>query len=667
MANYQQVIPKEKKQAELVIGQLVNSGKQMQAPHSVRWGVAHWYMRGARNFTNLNYRDGSIQVAYADEKGKLSFQYEDILSKFQTQLGRLIGMDLAPIVKQRGISLEGMRKRGVAQAALNAAFPSDKIAKLSDNLFGPLITYGMLGLVNWVQDENSMGIEVVMPWELLPIPAYPATGTDVRGIMRVRPVPKEWIKNLVITPGKRSKVYDGIQGVNVPTGNIPTKYRDGYNADYSTIAGSAFSVRMGSAQMMQSTLKSKDKTHEDVSMLVEVWTWTPDDYLADYQVYAGWGVDYKQLHTVDYSGQKVHRPIRTIRDIQVSSFYGRSYVDMLIPLNTEMEYALGKMFEYVQDWDLYGYLLESTTAGVDLSMLNADDRIKRVRYEPDYTSPNPVTPVQVKQNSPGPWLAKALAFGAERSNAVANQPQELLSGGAPGRVDSSAGLGSLYEMSRIPLGPTAKSIALGISGCYKAGLGMIGKLWGSDKIVDMTMLDDNLAGVKLDPQTGQFRLAENAIPHPDEVEITIASEVPVSRQQQVMELREELASQMLTPMEYRIEIRKRGLDLPVGSEVEWQNYRRGMLENITLFGDGKEPGEGVYSDYDFHQVHIMVHSAFMARPEFYSASTEVREKFVTHHEQHLAGLGQYPESLELPEDAAEVALNEFEQGAGPPV
>ncbi len=666
MANYQQQIPKDKTQAETVIGQWVCAGKQMQAPHHVGWGVAHWYMRGARNFTQLNYQDGSIQVAWADEKGKLSFKYEDILTKYQTQLGRLIGMDLAPIVKQRGISLEGMRKRGVAQAALNTAFPSDKIAKMTDNLFAPLLTYGMVGLVNWVQDEDSMGIEVVMPWELLPIPAHPATATDVRGILRVRPVPKDWIKNLVITPGKKSKVYDEIEGVSVPTGNVPTKYKNGYAADYSTAAGNAFSVQMGSSGMMQSTVTAKDKTHEDVSMLVEVWTWTPDDYLADYQVYAGWGNNYKQLHTVDFTDQKVHRPIRTIRDMQVCSFYGRSYVDALIPLNTEMEYALGKMFEYVGDWDLYGYLLESTTAGVDLSMMDADDRIKRVRYEPDYTSPNPVTPVQVKQNSPGPWLAKALSFGADRADAIANQPNELLAGGAPGRVDSSAGLGSLYEMSRIPLGPTAKSIALGVSGCYKAALGMIGKLWQPDKIVDMTMLDDHLAGVKIDPQTGQFRLSENALPHPDEVEITIASEVPVSRQQQVLELREELASQMLTPMEYRIEVRKRGLDLPVGSEVEWQNYRRAMLENIVLFGDGKEPGEGVFSEYDIHAVHIMVLSAFMARPEFYAASTEVRDKFVNHLQQHNAGLGIYPDAQDYPEDAAEGALNEFEQGGGPP-
>ncbi len=665
MANYQQSIPDNKKQAEQVIGQWISEGKQMQSYFGVRWGIAHWYMRGARNFTNLNYRTGEIQIAYTDEKGKLSFQYEDILAKFQTQLGRLVGMDLSPAVKQVGFSLEGMRKRGIALAALNAAFPSAKINKLADNLYAPLLTYGMLGLVNWVEDEDSMGIEVVMPWELLPIPAHPATGTDVRGIIRIRPVPKDWIKGLVVTPGKKSKIYDSIMGVNIPTGNIPTKYKDSYNAAYSTVTGNAFSVRMGSTQMMQSTMESKDKTHEDVSMLAEVWTWTPDDYLADYQVYAGWGNDYKQLHKVDFSGQKVHRPIHTVRDIQVASFYGRSYVDMLIPLNVEMEHSMGKMFEYVADWDLYGYLLEPTTAGIDLSMMDADDRIKRVKYEQDYTSPNPVAPIQVKQNNPGAWLGNSLRFAAERADAVANQPIELTRGDAPGRVDSAAGLGNLLEMSRIPLGPTAKNIALGMSGSYKAALGMIQKLWKDKKVVDMTMLDDHLAGVKLDPQTGQFQLAENAIPHPDEVEITIASEVPVSRQQQKLELREELAQQNLTPMEYRIEVRKRGLDIPVGSEVEWQNYRRAMLENIVLFGDGQKPGEGVYSEYDLHDVHIMVLTAFMARPEFYSASEEVRDKFVTHLDQHRAGLGQYPESLELPEDAAEGALNDFEQGGGP--
>jgi len=657
---YQQTIPKDKRQSEEVIANLIAAGRQMQAPRAIKWWLAHWYLRGARNFTDLNYQTGSLQVAYTDESGVLNFQLDRILSKYQTQLGRLLALDLAPATKQKGISLQGMRKRGIAQAALNVAFPSDKVGKLLQDLLPTVLIYGMAGLMVWIEDEDSMGIEVVMPWELLPIPPHVASAGDVRGIIRFRTVPLTWVQDLMITPSRQAAVYKEIPTVEVATGQIPSRAHNRFQGSISPGGSNAFSVSFNNYPSGGKGVgKKTDKTHEKVTNFVEVWTWTPDDYLAEYIVFAGNEERYRQLYRTDYSQRKIHRPIRIVGDIQTGAFYPPSYVDTLIPINAELEYTIGRMFQNAQDWDLFGFLLEPSTAGIPAEAERGADGIKRLRYEVDWTSPQPISPQQVKPVSPGIFAAKILETGLKIMDDIANQPTELMAGDAPGRVDSSSGLGLLYELSRVPLSSVAKSIALGVSGCYKSMLGLIRGIWKEDKIIDMTMLDDTLAGIKFNANDGTITLAENALPHPDEIEITIKSDEPKSPEQQKMELNEALKAGIITPIEYRIEARKRGLDLPVGSDLEWQNYRRAMLENIVMFGDGTVPGQVIWSERDLHEVHLMVLDAFMARPEFYAASAAVRDKFAEHRAQHMTGLGQYPEQLPPPEESAQQTLDQM--------
>lgn len=157
-------------------------------------------------------------------------------------------------------------------------------------------------------------------------------------------------------------------------------------------------------------------------------------------------------------------------------------------------------------------------------------------------------------------------------------------------------------------------------------------------------------------ETGEVTLAKNAIPSPDEVNINVASEIPISKEQQKMELKEALEKQIITLDEYSFKVREMGLTSPVGNEIAWQNYRRAKLENLALFGDGETPGKVIVSERDMHLVHQNVLRTFMARPEFFAASPAVREKFTEHDEEHNVGLGIMPEEMPLMEDAAEMEM-----------
>jgi hypothetical protein len=646
--------PENKTQVEEIIYNLVQTGRGKRNPQSIRWYISNFYMQGLREFSNIDYTNGTVQIAYLNEAGILKFRFEDIVAKYQAQLGRLMAMNLSPAIGRKGISLDGMRKSSVAQVVLDEAFPPDKVKQLSLRLAPALLMYGTVGLGLWVEGEDSIGIDVIHPWELFPIPTDIAGPTDVRGIMRIRFVPTEWVKNLRITPGANSKEFKKVDEMKLPRGVMPVEIdANGDGLISMSNAGGGFYIKAmdPSAQDMSSGKKvDRDKTNAGITQLVEVWTETSDGYLAEYLVLAGM-TKLVQLYRKDHTAGRYPMPTRVVRDITVGSFWGRSFVDLQMPLNRELELALSSVFQSVADFDLYGLLLWPNTLGTPPLAQRGQDGLKVLRYEPDYTTPDlKIQPVQPAKMT-GPQL-DAVKVAVQLMDKIANQPSQMMAGDAPGRTDSGAGFSFLWETSGIPLSPTSKNIADGVSGIYRAMLRLLKDFWPDQKVVAISQLDDSLAGIILDPQDGTLSLSKNAIPHPDEVNVSIASEVPISKEQQKMELKEALEKQRITLEEYSFEVRKKGLDLPVGLEVEWQNYRRAMLENIILFGDGETPGTITVSERDFHRIHLRVLDAFMARPEFYASSQKVRDMFVKHYEEHKYGQATLPEGMPAPEEAA---------------
>ena len=655
-------IPKNVKQAETVLTNILRQGKASRSPQAIRWWVCKWYMRGVRDFRNLNYSNGTLQVSFVNERGVLSFKLEDIVSKYQAQKGRLMQLDLSPIVTKEGLSLDGMRKASVGQVVLNSIFPKPRIDDIQEEAATNLLNYGTIALIPWSVNEDSIGIEVVPPWELIPIPVEISSTKKIRGLMRRKVLPVEWVKGLPVTKDIRSDVYKEMQTMEVPAGHVPDEAHGPFQgsvmlgASDSTAATTMESLAGGSRRMGG----KEDKTRIKVTEVAEIWTMTEDNYWDEYLLMAGG----KLMYRTSYAGEKRQFPPQLVADIDVGDFWGRSFVDILIPLNEEMEAALARQFQNVKDWDLFGLVCLPTTAGINTRVIRGKDGIKKIMYEPDPIAPDH-KPFNLQMSSTGLLPAKIMELGNQVQNQIANQPTELLGGGAPGRVDSASGLGFLYETSNIPLTPSAKALSQAFAACYRVVLDMTRLSWGNDKVIGITHLDDSIAGVKIDQSSGQITLSDNSIPHPDDVVVNVASAVPRSKEQRKLELKDALAQGLITPTEYNIIARKEGLDLPLGSEVEWQNYRRATLENIILFGDGQEPGQIMFSENDMHPIHLMKLDEFMARPEYFLSSPQVRTKFAQHREEHLAGMGQMPDGSPYAEEAAEEALGMMDmQGMG---
>ena len=644
----------------------ITFGELARNPLAAGWFISHYYMRGIRNFTAINYAKGLVEVSYVDESGTLRFRYEEATQRFMAQTGRLMALDISPAVKAKGVSLDGLRKSSVAQASLNVAFSDQKVLELKQSLLPPLLMYGTVGLVVWYESEDSMGIEVVPPWELLPVPSDVPLPNQVRGKMRVRFVPKRWLEGLTILDKKDQAALKKADYVQVPTGQIPNPV---YTRFQGTLAssgyGSTFVMDYKRGGGLDSPQNARmEQTQEELVKMAEIWLDSPDGYLQDYHIFAG----KEEIYHQNFAQNKIYSPCQIVRHTDCGGFFGRSYVDQIIPVNTEMEYAIAKTFENINTLSNEGILCLATTLGVPANAIEEKDGRKILRWEPDYTSQYDVKPFAINPVTSGTFPIQGLKVGMELMDRVASQPTEMMNGQAPGRIDSAAALGQLNETAGIPLSPVARNIAGAVGNCYRSMLGIIRGTWKDDKIVDVNRLDDSLAGLIFDSATGTMKLAKNAIPHPDEVTVTVASEVPISAELQKMELTEALKNGTITPTEYRIEVRKRGLTLPVGNEQEWQNYRRAMLENLLLFGDGQTAnGQNVIvSERDMHLIHLMVLDAFMARPEFYLASAEVRDLFVKHYDMHKVGLGQLPAGMPPIDQAAEqnqMMMEQQQQGA----
>lgn len=615
-------------------------------------------MRGIRNFDNLNYQDGTLQVSYMNERGVLNFKYEDIVSKYQAQVGRLMQLNLSPVVTKEGISLDGMRKASIGQVVLDSVYPKPKLERIQAETASTLLMYGTLALIPWKVDEDSIGIEVVPPWEILPIPVEVDNNQKCRGLLRRKVIPLDWIKGLAITPSK-ADAYKDMRTWDVPTGFIPTEARNRFFGSVmvgtSDMTASTTMESMAGGTQKPGIGTKKDKTKVKVTEASEIWTMTEDNYWDEYILHVGGKIIYR----TNYKGEKRQFPPQVITDVDIGSFWGRSFVDLLIPLNCEMEAALARQFQNVKDWDLFGPIYEPTTAGINTRALRGEDGLTRIKYDPDPIAPEH-KPYNLRMNSTGLLPAKIVEAGMAAQRAIASQPNELMQGGAPGRVDSASGLGFLFETSNVPLTPTAKAISQAFSSCYRVTLDITRKLWGQEKVLDITHLDDSIAGIMVDQQSGQIKLTDNSIPHPDEVVVNVASAIPRSKEQRKLELKDALTTGIITPSEYRITARKEGLDLPVGGEVEWQNYRRATLENIVAFGDGETPREITVSPTDMHPVHLMKLDEFMAKPEFYLSSPQVRVKFGKHRAEHLAAMGQVPDEMPYAEEAAEGAVGQIE-------
>jgi len=669
------VLPTDKKLLADTMFSMYEKGRSQRNPLSVEWTVNYWFLQGVRRFSIMSFKTGQVRMAFETSEGQLVLRYEDVLDKFQKELGRMMKTNINPRCRSKGTALEGSRKAAMGQVVLDDLVSGTQPETTKLSLFEGLLTYGTMGLATWVSSDVGVHADVrhetVPPWQFCPIPAQATRAEEVNGLMRNRKVPLEWLMDVRPTfdyGGKDLKAALKIQDLEVEW-VAPGDKRDdddaadGYGSHTSTaIAGAEAGLGDTKPQRAHGQQNDADIPYVE---LKECWTYDDNKRVARYIACVGRRV----VQDVSYEDREIHdRPIMPIaicRYHHTGGFWGRSYVGPLVPINMETERMLQNLFKNVSELDNFGFLAIPATFGVKREQLKATTRPRVIFYEPDYAAPKE----QIRQFQPtntGDFPGKVVALGNQIMDRI-SKSTPMDQGQVPGRLDSASGLGLLYETSSIGSIPVGVSIEQAYTQNYQVLLQKARDLLDGRGLMHLSVIDDQITGVVVNPENGEIEIGDrNPIPHPMEVEITIMDRDARTTEVRKQEVLGMLQAGYLHPYDVAWINHKEQLGLPEGLDQQKvvDATKSCMFRNIVAWGDGQVPQRARMSSHDFHEVHIRVLEAFMNRDIYQLGSKEVRDVFEQRKAFHEAALGGFPEAMPNPEDMG--ATPWATQQGGPP-
>lgn len=620
----------------------------------VGWRYDLWYLKGLRNFRAI-WATGEVEASHQTDRGILRMRYEDVLSKRQREIGRLMQSDLRPACRSKGVGIDSLRKASIGQVVLDYLEGNLDGERIKMRFIEDVVDFGTAALGIWVQPSVHLGkqpvIENIPPWELLPIPVEPSRQYDVKGICRDRWVSWPWLQTMDNL--KFPKAAEEVQKLEIrkvhPGQKLPN------DADPQPHHGGTTASTQSEREAVQKANSMEKDISTDWVYLREYWLEGEQGRVGRYIVKVGkWIALDEDLTSKKYEGADPPiMPIATAR-YYPTGFWGRSFVSPLIPINRKLEQMLANTFQNVIDLDLYGIKIIPTSAGIPRRALQNHGRMRYLFADPDYAMPQSKIYALEPKNM-GDFPVKTIAFGNDLIDRISRE-SDMYSGQAPGRVDSSRALGLLYETSSIPLIPCVSEISSAYSQVYKAMLQEARKLLGAGEgqavSIKLMTLDDAIAGVVIDPGTGEMKIDEesNGIPLPHEITVDVRERLPRFKAREEAQLQEAMQEGRLDPVDFMVEVLRKGIDVPLGNRGLAENIRSAWLENIVLFGDGKTPGEIPGNSYfDNHQVHKRILEDFVARPEIKMASEAVQKKLIAHLTFHTEQLGAWPEQVPRPE------------------
>lgn len=672
------ILPKDPDTLAKAIEYMAMRGDSIRRTRLPEWIINRAYLDGVRDFGQIDYRSGRVEFTYLNQNGKLRFKNEEVLRYYQVEMGRFLGIDIRPSVKMRGWGLDRMRSAAIGQTILDYEVDDAVLAKVRFPFNEDLLTLGGVGLGAWVEDAGLLSgksiLEVISPWELLPIPYNARSPLGAVGIMRVRLVSYKWLlQNELIKAKLRSlqaKDKDALQVKEMDYGEFEAANQQDVGVQ-SVIDLFASGFQSMTEQAYPGDADGARKTREgrQVAKVTELWLRTTEGLVTRYIMKVGKSIVVDEDY--DKTSRNVWMPIHYAR-YYPAGFYGRSYIGPMIPFNDRSEKCLEAIFQNMIDMDAHGILALPTTLGITDRSFRVNSRPKKLYYSPDPLEPS-TSPSQLQPYTTGTFPKQVMESANGYLNRLAGQ-SEMFTGGAPGRTDSMAGFGFLLETNNVGIEAPGNAIADVFTGAYSAILAASKQRLTTSDNIRILNLETIPAGVVVD-NAGVLRLDKNPIPDPRDVKINIKSRTPPSPTQQVQQLTEMLQNQIIDQRGFRLAVYRKGLDVEVGNEDEFQAWRKIRLMIRTLFNDGETPnvrfGEGLIAvdpNADSPDIALAEIGTFMKSPEYALASAAVKNAFGELKEQYEMMIGKFPQQVPTPDAIGQPQGAAGQPGmAGPPM
>lgn len=635
-------LPKDpKKVAGLVWRHAIRCESQLMHRRT-NWLLAWYYLNGYRRFDVFDPTSGQLQAHLLDAEGKMEYQNMDLLYNINQVAGRLQSMDLRLKVDQQGFSLESQRNRAMAQIVGDAIVNEDQLRTVADEFSWTYSCLGSAGLHAHVEDHPYLGlvgdIEVVHPKEIFPFPALGQDITKLRGIMRRRWVPLDYLENIY---GKR-KI----------TGNIEDMEW------YETEAGDSWADREGTNDLGftgltkeggSPSLEASSREKTPIVRINELWMLGPHYTTTRYIVTSG----EHTLQDDDLSDMEVYCPLGFARFWNNGTFHGAGLFDMMFGVNRQLELLRKSLFNNIRDLDRYGILVLPQGQFNQNHLLKDVGRGLRVMFwEPDAIAEG-FNPFPIQPYNAGDMPGRVAQYAQEALSAL-NPIQDLLK--EKGRVDSATGLQFLEEQVTKALTTPTMGIQSCFGSMYRALVQRaITKLSSSPRALPVGSLTLDLAGAIIDTEKNEVSFSNNPLPRISGLTFGIRALSPrsqLARKQEALQLWQMGIEQ--DPLAFRMFAAKEGLDYAMWKDEDAPAYEASIRTILTAFGDGMTGGQIIVTPYTTRpDILLRLLSGFLTSPICQHASSDVLSNLRTLRLTALNYMGLVlPAAMPNPDDAA---------------
>lgn len=641
------------------------------------WKLYHTYLNGTSLFTKIDESTNLIEARKVDEEGQVPFRTEILLDNLDKLQSKMQSMDWSPAVEKNNSTLSGIRERAAALALAQSLFKESAINSLKSAVAFNLTVYGCTGLQVNVFNHPMLGVsaemEVVHPSEVYPFPLSDMDPTKERGRMRRHVVTYESLVDMLAMYGVTAQSLGRKKkNMRIEMGS-PSDTLEVERVDSMDGGDAEGLVRNG----LRGGPDASKEIVEHV-LITQVWLFGQQDLVTRYIVQSGTEI----LLDMDMSQTKAYCPLAWSCAIQTGTFYGASQCDKLFLLNRKIDQSIEGWLDNLDAEERYGVTLLPASSIDGKVTLQRDEKSKfqYAFWSPDGSVDGTPRPTHIKPGSNNQGLAQATAF----LDALAQRlgMPEILSGSAPGRVDSMAGLAFLDENASHSMGSLSNAVRNLFQHVYKAGVQQALGLMNDGNAVEVRLgrIDASLVGLRIDPYSGKLYIGGetgNNIPDLSYIDFTTKEYTPrstVARKTEALELVKVGLSDRTGLMMLDL---KEGLDF-----AWWSAAEKGAIEvverNIVfMYNDGVTPmvqtGETrwvtlVDPRSAYPDVQLPVLKAFMQGPEFAAASAEVQQVFYDYESELKRMLMPVlPEGWPTMDEAAMMSqLSQMAQGGGQP-
>lgn len=611
------------------------------------WLLAWYYLNGFRRFDVFDPRTGRITPHYLDEEGNMEFQSSELLSIVDKTTARLNTMNLHPRALRQGFSLAGLRERSIAQLIADAVVSDQQLVQVQRDFNYLYALLGSCGITGHMVDSPTVGLtadlEVIHPKELMPFPSLGHDHTKVRGMIRQRLVPLNFLKDKY----GAGKIDSNIEEMNVWRWQYGHQMEESQDAPWN---GTGYFVSTMAQGGVRGNIEDSDT--QQVAKIRETWINGERGTVSRYIVSSGDVI----IDDQDLSRVEAYCPIGFARFMDNGTFHGAGLFDLMFGIVREMERLLKSLFNNIRTMDRYGVMLiPQGTINERATMREVGQGLRYLSYSKDALMGDDFKPLVIQPFNAGDVPGKVAQFAKTIIDGL-SPVQDLIA--EKGRVDSASGLQFLDEQINKAMTNPTSGVQTAFGTMYRAVVAKAaGQMLVSQRALPVNKLTTDLAGAMIDPDSGTVSFKNNPLPNFSQIAFTVQDTSPKSEVVRKQEALSMLQAGLTDPDGLKLFAMKEGLDLAIWMEEEKSAYESVVRNILLLFGDGVQTQQIVITPHTTRpDIQLRVLGAFMANPIMSVASVQVQDAFKAYRESLIGFMGQtLPAMVPNPDDMANVA------------